>query len=88
MHQLLEIGQDELPYYLHSATLQGNFAKVNHLLEHGADINAVSSNINIQALQIAAEKGYITIAHRLIQAGTDPASALYKVAFHGGLDIY
>ncbi|KAH7003119.1 ankyrin repeat-containing domain protein [Fusarium venenatum] len=87
MHQLLEVGQDGFPCCLHSATLQGNFAKVNHLLEHGADVNLKGGNTCMRPLQIAAEKGYVTIAHRLIQAGADTATAVSEAKCHRGLDI-
>jgi len=81
------IVQNWLPCCLHSATLQGNLSKVNHLLEHGADVNAVCRNTDLQALQIAAKNGYVAIAHRLIRAGAVPAIALEEAKFYGGLDI-
>ncbi|KAL3608673.1 hypothetical protein FPOAC2_03679 [Fusarium poae] len=87
MHQLLEIGQDGFPCCIHSATSQGNLVKVNHLLDHGADVNAVCSKTYMQPLQIAARKGYVTIAHRLIQAGAIPAMALREAKLHARADI-
>jgi ankyrin repeat protein len=85
--QLLLRGPDQLPYCLHSACLQGNLSLVNHLLDHGADINVVCSITEDTALTMAANRGYVAIAHRLIEAGADPANALEEAEDQGRLDI-
>ena len=61
---------------LHTAACRGHLGAIDMLIEHGAEVAAVPSNMHVRhtALHLAAWKGHTTCCQRLLEAGANPAA--------------
>lgn len=60
---------------LMSASFHGHDDIVQMLIEHGADVNAVTDN-NMTALHIAVEARQVQVVHTLLSKGAKPSAAM------------
>lgn len=81
--------EKQTPLYI--AAEQGNFECVQYLLEHGADVNAMSGEyVPCSALSIAAYQGHFDIMHFLLEHGANTQNEntlLLSSVRNGNLEI-
>lgn len=67
---------------LHIATEQGNFECVQYLVEHGADVNAISEKYTPRSVLLIAEmKEQVAIVRFLLEHGANPNVLNLQLAF-------